>query len=204
MLAGRWEKVSTDHISAIFHSCQNIRELNINLCQNVVGEKLVELFERHPSLCSSLRLLDMSETMFSDEIFSAILKLTDKLTSLMLNETAAGSETIGVITSGIPNLEWLELDMCEDLESSDIVKIKTGCEKLTHIIADGPWIDDASKSAIDSINARGEWEDDGFETTSDYYSEYSDYSDVDELELGPEYDHFRIIPDADMLRHRGL
>ncbi|KAJ1880614.1 hypothetical protein H4R99_002407 [Coemansia sp. RSA 1722] len=132
MLAGRWEKLGSNDLEPVFKHCTHISELNINLCQNIMDSQLVALFANNPEFCSSIRNLDIGETMYSDKTIAKVIRLLPRLNELRMNETYASSHTVKAVAETQGMLFTIELFDC-DVTADDILTLFTSCSMLMEI-----------------------------------------------------------------------
>ncbi|KAJ2787201.1 hypothetical protein GGI15_000921 [Coemansia interrupta] len=192
-LGGRWERVGKYHIEQIFKFCPQLRYLDINLCQHISDEHMSGIFSRHPTTCQSLRYLDISETMFQDATIANMLGCTKNLTTLVMNETEIGVQTVKTVARFLTELKRLEISDCFSIDGHDINEIARSCTSITYLSFDEDLEDDAEE-AIKIIKARGGSVRGDYDETVDVqdgeegdYGEYDEFDDYDEFE---DYDDF--------------
>ncbi|KAJ2813693.1 hypothetical protein H4S07_000496 [Coemansia furcata] len=127
----------------------------------------------------------------------AVLSMLPGITTLCLNETDADDAMLKIISTTMPNLEWLEMDDCLHVTDIGLQDVADGCPKLAYLSANECW-GILNTDLVEKINAKGGWEDlEGSQASEGYdYADSDDYS-FDDSDAYDDYD-------ADDLDHVGF
>ncbi|KAJ2711512.1 hypothetical protein H4R19_003216 [Coemansia spiralis] len=143
MLAGRWDKVDYQHMSAILANCSHLRTLDMSLCLSLRSSEFEGMMLASREMCQSLADLDISEASFSVSSMLSALQLMPNLKSLNLTSTQANDELMKALSIHNKLLVHLNTTDCVDVTDTGIRWVVESCRSLSELIViDCPYVED--------------------------------------------------------------